>query len=509
MGLAGVFNRRETSGLTFYLKASVNALVFAGVNMVTQVDLFSLPDRFEGLERKAKQQLNSIIVSVDSALGVLDSIYSEMRASGRGAFWVLRADSGSGKSTFLHTLKLFRDSTSTTSIPLEQDIRKFLARNHDPKAALQVFVLEEREAIRSFEDKELETSLHAINGFLRSEKGENSLIVWPCNADDLRDRVVKIAREIGGDALLGIGSPSYRFPGPDKSQFKLIADRTISVLNNGATLSDLGISDDDFDLVKGQSETIGALLNAVRRKAIENTGRVQALLKKEECRLWILVAAGGDSEKDVAALTKGESASLDIARCLTATDANVIKELRKFPDKLGILAAVLDAKILHLPELAAMDIARAYADEALKRKMAQASLSLKPSDAKKAQERLKNTELFRLLTAAPRGNLRKGKKRGSNTQEAFEKLTRIASDNDVALNACLARALEAGSAITAFETERDLNASLVRKSDIYCETRMGAVRVEVMWRAKSRRAEIANYALTKLNNYGRAIGFLD
>lgn len=30
-----------------------------------------------------------------------------------------------------------------------------------------------------------------------------------------------------------------------------------------------------------------------------------------------------------------------------------------------------------------------------------------------------------------------------------------------------------------------------------------------MWRARTSRAEIANYVLTKLYNYGRAIGFLN
>jgi hypothetical protein len=34
------------------------------------------------------------------------------------------------------------------------------------------------------------------------------------------------------------------------------------------------------------------------------------------------------------------------------------------------------------------------------------------------------------------------------------------------------------------------------------------VRLEVMWRKQTSRAEIANYTLTKLNNYARAIGLL-
>jgi hypothetical protein len=35
------------------------------------------------------------------------------------------------------------------------------------------------------------------------------------------------------------------------------------------------------------------------------------------------------------------------------------------------------------------------------------------------------------------------------------------------------------------------------------------IRLEVMWRGSTGRAAIANYALGKLGNYGRAIGLLE
>jgi hypothetical protein len=45
-------------------------------------------------------------------------------------------------------------------------------------------------------------------------------------------------------------------------------------------------------------------------------------------------------------------------------------------------------------------------------------------------------------------------------------------------------------------------------ADLYCLKSGEPIRIEVMWRTKAGRAEIANYVLTKLGNYGKAIGVL-
>jgi DNA (cytosine-5)-methyltransferase 1 len=76
------------------------------------------------------------------------------------------------------------------------------------------------------------------------------------------------------------------------------------------------------------------------------------------------------------------------------------------------------------------------------------------------------------------------------------------------VNEAVGKALQASGLIISFKTEQDLGTGLTRYSDLKCETATGVVRVELMWRAKTSRAEIANYALVKLYNYGQAIGFL-
>jgi len=469
----------------------------------------SIPDRFEGLRRKAQQELSSIIVPVEQSLEEIDRLYGEMAASGRGAFLVLRGSSGAGKSTFLHTVGMFRDGVETISIPSGVAVRDFLRSNVKQASKLQIFVLEEREAALSFSDQELETILHSVNGFIRSDEGANSLVVWPCNTDPLLERVISLARAIGAESLLGSGNPAFMFSGPDKAHFMRIAETTIAVLNQGATFSDLGIGPDEITDLITTSDTIGRFLVRIRDSIIRNEKFVRSLVQKEQCKLWIIVAAGTDPGQEVAALTRGRFAAVDIERLLSATEANIVHELKSYPEKLGVLGTVLDAKVFHMPVLTALALIRSFASDGLKTRMKNAGLSLTPADKGQAIERLYQTELAQVMSAGSQGTMASVKKIGSNTIEAFEKLAGIASTNDFALNHALATAMVHAGLIGSASLEQDFGKGLSRRTDILCEAPNGEkIRIEVMWRARTSRAEIANYVLTKLFNYGKAIEFL-
>lgn len=466
-----------------------------------------VPDRFESLARRAEGRLSGIVVPVEPGLTEIDRIFARMGQADRGAFLVLRGQSGVGKSTFLHTLNMYRKGINTISVPGDKSIREFL-KVRNLATHLDVLVLEEREAAISFSDSELEDWLHAINGFIRSQKGRKTIVVWPCNTDVLRDRVVALARTIGGDSLVGTGKGWYDFPGPNASDYVSIAERTLATLNQGATFSDLGLTHENVQRVANDSKTIGDFLSRVHEQISDAENGVESLIKQEKCRLWVIVAAGNDVASEVAALTRGRYAAVDTERMMTSTEANVVNELKKQPEKIGILGTVLDAKILHLPVLTASAIARAFSDQKLKEMMQTAGLSLKPDKKVDAVERLKQTDFASLLNSGSQGLLARGKKPGSESVETFQKLAQIASSNDAALNRAVGRALVEAGLIESFDVEQDFGTGLVRRTDILAKTAAGPIRIEVMWRKSTSRAEIANYTLTKLANYGRAIGFL-
>jgi DNA (cytosine-5)-methyltransferase 1 len=473
--------------------------------------LLFVPDRFDVLERRAKHkyELKTIIVAVDDALAHLDDTYSDMIAAGRGAFWVLRGSSGSGKSTFLHTVNLFRQQVETISIQSDESVPQRLAdlRKSEPaREKLQIIVIEGREALTDFSVDQLEKDLHSINSFIRSRSGERALIVWPCNADDLQERLITLAERIGADSLLGVGEPIYRFKGPPQDQYIDIATRTIETLNEGASLVDLGVLEERAQELIQQAETIGKYLNLLRQELRKNEKNVEKLFAQEKCRMWIVVIAGNNPEQEVGTLTRGSYSNADISCLMNSTQANIVEELKKYSDKVGILGTVLEAKIIYLPIATVRSIVVNYADDELREKMIQAGMQTRKDP--KPSERLLKSDLAHAFNAVPRG-LSRTSRPSQNSREPFEKLSAIAQKNDELLNRAIGKALQNCGLISAFETEVELRGRITVISDLLCTTDSGLVRLELMWSKWAYRAAIADYVLKKLQNYGQAIGLLD
>jgi DNA (cytosine-5)-methyltransferase 1 len=473
--------------------------------MNTTTDI-SLPDRYDMLARKAVGQLSQIISPVETALDHIDALFADMRASSRGTFLILRGDSGTGKSTFVHTVGIFREDVETITFPKESEVAEALWTLGPTKHRLRIVVFEGREALTDVSKELLEKSIHAVNSFIRTAAGEQTIVAWPVNRDDLAQSLAALAAELGAEALTGLGDPIYRFQGPPRDQYIPIVSKTLALLNQGETLHDLGISDDRAAQLVVESSTIGIFLAKVRRDLLANQRQLATLAKKDVCRVWVVVLAGNEPESDIDGLTRGTMYSADIDRMLSVTNANIVKDLKEFPEKLGMLGTYLDARVLHVPVLAALAAIRTYAGDELRQVMKAAGMSVAPE--RDANERLADTNLAASFKNEPIGARKVGGKVGPNSVAAFEKLTNIASSNDVQLNKAVAEALKSLGVIDGYAVEQDFGSGLTRRTDVVAQSGTSSVRLEMMWRRKTGRAEIANYVLTKLFNYGKAIGYL-
>lgn len=90
---------------------------------------------------------------------------------------------------------------------------------------------------------------------------------------------------------------------------------------------------------------------------------------------------------------------------------------------------------------------------------------------------------------------------------SFEKLASFAGD-DAALNRVLGTVLVEADLVERVEAEVGLSGAIELVSDLVVDQPHRKVRLEIMWRKKTGRAEIANYVLGKLQSYGRAVGYL-
>lgn len=482
-----------------------------GPNLPAALDRedLNLPDRFEALRDAGGNVLRAFVHPVEPTLTAISARFSEIAAARRGGLTILRGETGAGKSTFLDTAHLFRDGVATERVPPDVQVSEMLAALGGSGGGKRIVVLDGREALGTESAENIEAALHAVNEFVRSEAGATTLVVWPTNTDDLTQILSEVGQRIGAEALFGVGDPVERFSGPPKEQYAEIAEKTVQTLNSGASLAALGISEGHADELTERATTIGHYMGLVRDALLRNEALVADLLAVERYRLWTLVIAGNEPESEVAAVTRGSHGLADIDRLLSSTNANVVTELKRMPEKVGLLATNLDARILHMDMLTALAIAREHGDEQLHELMRGQGMSTTPAPGIDACSRLDGSELGTLLAANALGLRRRGSKPGGGTKNAFGSLAQIATTDDGAINRAIGEALVKAGLVDDFEAEVELGTELVYASDLRLHRGAEPIRLEVMWRTKTSRAAIANYVLGKLRNYGRAIGYLE
>ena len=467
---------------------------------------FLLPDRYEGLERTMNpQDIPKVIVPVKAAIEKIHEIYEEMASSGRGAFLVLKGSSGCGKTTFLKTLPIFIENIDLNIIGNEIPLTEGFNGLSGSDKQLRVLVIEGRESILDMKNEEVTTAIHKINTFIRSKDGMNTLVVWPCNNEDIVTQLVETSKVVGGTALLGSQDTYYEFSGPPKSEYLNIVEQTVEILNQGKSLLDFGISNDTARECLPGCETIGEYLKTISTKIRSNKGFVKTLNQKERCKLWVVVLALNEPSKDVEAITKGESLDADIQRMLVSTDANIVQEIKQYPEQIALASNYLNCKVIYISIVEALSIVRGYADTKLRTIMKAENLST--AIDREAASKLSNTELVRMINSDTKLKGRKGVV-GSKSKEAFGKLLSIAESNDSLLNKTFGEAFKANQYIEMYDIEQDFGTGLTRRTDLLCVKSGENLRLEFMWRRKTSKAEISNYVLTKLYNYSKALGLI-
>lgn len=220
------------------------------------------------------------------------------------------------------------------------------------------------------------------------------------------------------------------------------------------------------------------------------------------------MAAGSQPEKEVSGLTRGSYGACDIQRLCNSTQANIVAQVKEYPDKLGLLAGYFDAKVTFVPVVTLLSVVRAFADEALTERLKEAGTRVTIADKEDAIKRLKESQLATLIRGDQIGLLSSGQPIGTDTKKAFQVLTEFASKNDVPLNRAFAEGLKASGLVESYKLEQDFGTGMSRRTDILAATHTGFIRLEMMWRKETSKADMANYTLTKLFNYGKALGFL-
>lgn len=209
-------------------------------------------NQFKSSERDAKMmEFVSPLTTTEEELVIISK---SITTAGKLAF--VLGNPGIGKSTFLHTLtwrthlqiRTIHDIDANEFIQDDLDllfteisrIGKIESAKND--AGISAIVINYLEYIDEFPEESIKSFFRKLNGLLRNTP---VLILWPVVNDSDVQKMIGFSEHVSG-TLYQRDRKIVRITGPKTEDYVDIAKRTIKVLNDGAELSDLGLTHDDL-----------------------------------------------------------------------------------------------------------------------------------------------------------------------------------------------------------------------------------------------------------------------
>jgi len=224
-------------------------------NTVTSgIPPLTLPPRWEYLEPKLEgieSTVKNIIKPIPEALTIIRNILLYLNSTGSCQLLVIRADSGSGKTTFLNTLPHYIHDMALhiQTIDIQrfndgEDFGKHLWEQPVSNSGINIIILEGREEAEAVNDKYVQTTLSHINRYARSKRVP-MLFVIPTIDEVVARYWCEHGTKIGDlipTGKLYEGSTWYTFPGVPQDKYLEVAEDTIRALNPPYNLYDYGVS---------------------------------------------------------------------------------------------------------------------------------------------------------------------------------------------------------------------------------------------------------------------------
>lgn len=484
----------------------------------------NLPSRFENFKLNRGfsytttelERLKAFVFQMPEATTHIKRMIRTMKASNSGAFMILKGESGIGKTTFLNTLPLYIEKLEVRSIYnrnknlLSEEFEIIKGTNYP-----RIIILENRETFETLSSNQLEKEIHTINSFIRSEAGENTIVVWPCNGEEMTKEIIQFAGHIGGSSLFRedtileyIGLPKNRFIPILKSTYEFF---------NSYDISDVGFSDEQLEEILNSMKTdstIGNFLEKVRSELLKDYNIIEDSkdYMGDFFSLIICVIAGNNPSNEIDYLTKGDYSLVDMDRLFSATTGNIKSVIGKNKRICAMVAKEINCKIISINSQDVLDILRIETNNKSSNilefdKYIEDECKLKLGKSLEQIEILKSMDLISGIN----GQAYKRKKRKlipTDSQSEFNTILKLAQTNDRQINNKICEVLKDNNLISVGRVEDSFGNVYQVRSDMLCSIPGKYIRVEFMWRDLASAASISLYSLNKLYGYCQAMGVL-
>ncbi len=377
----GTKNASKKLKLDFNKSANLNSDVGKTLEGIPRL---VLPTRWEYLQPEIegkKVSLRTIIRPVHQGMNVIEDIVEYLRTTGGCQVLVIRADTGSGKTTFLNTLPHYMQDigfhTQTLDLqPLSEDeFGAELRKIHVSSAKINLIILEGREKPLDISDKYIQVVLANINRFARSKRVP-LLFVIPTIEEQVARNWCDHGTRIGDlipEQKLYEGSRWYNFPGVSRDKYIEIAEETVRTLNPPNILFDFGVSPEEVKGWVANAPTIGRFIEILANRISDRRRVTKITSKGKKEHVWIVYCSPDNRHYDhtylvIDGLCQDEKLKVSPTKLIPPnSDTPLLKDWLQ-PAKWTKLVATrnyLDIRLINFPIITVVTSALVYGDEDL------------------------------------------------------------------------------------------------------------------------------------------------
>jgi hypothetical protein len=378
------------------LDASIKARLQQGVerqgNSAGSIPTLILPNRWEYLQPKIEGRrvaVRTIIRPVQRAMIIIRNIISYLETTGGSQVLVMRADSGSGKTTFLNTLPDYMPDVQFNKQVIE--LENVEVDNFNPELqsrgtisdGINLFILEGREKPDSVNEKYVQVVLSNINRFARNQRVP-IIFVIPTTDSNVARLWCEQGSTIGDlipEGKLYEGSRWHEFIGIPKDQYIDITKETVEALNPNRTLFDYISPDEAKELVKTAS-TIGRYMEIIVTQVSGRRDQTRIVSRGRREHVWIVYCSPDLRHRDhtyqvVDGLCADEYLRVSPIKLIPESANTPIERNWRQPEEWAkLIAAVrfLDVRLVNLSVVTLVTSALTYGDDNLINSFKQARL---------------------------------------------------------------------------------------------------------------------------------------
>lgn len=462
----------------------------------------SLPTRYEPLERVFGDKARTTFLSPDEDLEVVKRLLTSAESSNQGKILFISAQSGSGKSTFVHSLEVFLtdkvESVIRLPLPHELSVSEIPAyvSRIPPSKKYNILNFDGREAPH-FEKAEYQTFLGSLNSLLRYRP--DIIIIWPVTDPSFSEKLIKILNTVGGKSAFGPIS-QHQLHGISKNRFHLVLEKILQVAN--WQLEDAAISYAEVEEIANKSERIGVFLDNLRDTITERFDTSHLGLKFPT--LVISVSSNDPKFRETArSLRRADSYYLEASRLLMYTKKSNVAEW--WQNRSDTLKSALPHVIaLFNAQLACMSSSTVVHSALLsENKILREMVPNVRKDSGNAQRVMRYSEIYKFLNGQPIDNRESGSNVKEETSAAFVTIQKNSERMHKSINkSILDLAIYSGLDLKDLQYEKQMAPGLqADASYISGEGEIIALEFHHKSASESSNNKIAIYILEKLKEY--------